>query len=218
MNEQTIDTNCACRPIKSFFGRLFFSRKPLVRKNKVNLLHLGCGSKRLEGWINADFFRDLKFWKKGKNRPDWMLDLRYPLYCEDNVWDGVFSEHTLEHLYPDEVLELLKELKRTMKPNSWLRISVPDLEKYIDSYKNKHISEELLNRKYNGCEAISYLTQNYKHFSVWDETLLKSFLQKAGFINIQRASFRKGNDKKLLKDSETREWESLYIECQKPIS
>ena len=203
---------------KSFLGRLFFSRKPLLNKNEANLLHLGCGSKKLEGWINADFFRDLKFWKKGKNRPDWMLDLRYPLDCEDNVWDGVFSEHTLEHLYPDEVLKLLKELRRTMKPNSWLRISVPDLEKYIDYYKTQDVPEEFLIKKYGGCEAIAYLTQNYKHCSVWDNKLLESFLQKAGFINIQQVSFRKGNNEKLLKDSKTREWESLYIECQKPTS
>ena len=95
--------------IRSLYGRTFYSKRPILKKNGNNLLHLGCGANSLDKWINADFFQDLKFWKKSNNRPDWMLDLRFPLHCDDNVWDGVFSEHTLEHLYSDQVLNLLKD-------------------------------------------------------------------------------------------------------------
>ena len=202
---------------QSLYGRLFLQKKPTLRQNEENFLHLGCGSNRLEGWVNADFFRDFKFWKKKNNRPDWMLDLRFPLNCDRNVWDGVFSEHTLQHLYPNHALELLKELNRTMKPNSWLRISVPDLEKYIIYYNDRPVSEEFSRniKMSSGCEAIGYLTQSFGHLSVWDKKLLKSFLQEAGFINIQQTSFRQGNNEKLLKDKKTREWESLYMEAQK---
>lgn len=201
--------------IKSFYGRLFFSKKPILKQDEKNFLHLGCGSRKIEGWINADFFRGFKFWKKDNNLPDWMLDLRFPLNCNDNVWDGVFSEHTLEHLYPLEVLNLLKELYRTMKPSAWLRITVPDLKKYVRYYCGQQKHEKFL-KWTTGCEAIGSLTQNYGHRSVWDSELLGHCLKETGFINIQEVFFMQGTDKLLLKDREERQWETLYIEAQKP--
>jgi len=197
----------------SLYGRLVLNKKPAFNGNK--LLNLGCGSIRFnKGWVNADFYSGIKFWKKHKNRPDWMLDLRYPLNCDDNVWDGVFSEHTLEHLYPNQAMSLLKELYRTMKEGAWLRITVPDLKKYVDYYCNKQVNETF--KKWpTGCEAIRSLTQNWIHLSVWDNKLLSRFLKEAGFMNIQEVKFRKGTEPKLFKDNEERSWESLYMEAQK---
>lgn len=203
---------------KSFLGRCFFSRKPSL-KLENNYLHLGSGSNKIDDWINADFFA-LKFWnwQKYPNKPDWMLDLRYPLNCDDNVWDGVFSEHTLEHLYPVHALQLLKELNRTMKSEAWLRISVPDLSKYVSYYQGKPVDEKFTTNWQTGCEAIRDTTQNYAHLSVWDSELMRRFLQEAGFINIQQVSFKKGTDNRLLHDKIDRKWESLYMEAQKKDS
>ena len=197
----------------SLCGRLLFHKKPILTTDN-NLLHLGCGSNKFDGWVNADFYSGIKFWKKYKNRPDWMLGLRYPLNCNDNVWDGVFSEHTLEHLYPNQALSLLKELYRTMREGAWLRISVPDLAKYVDFYCDKQI-DETFKLWPTGCEAIRSLTQNWIHLSVWDSKLLLRFLQEAGFMNIQEVRFREGSDSKLFKDNKDRCWESLYMEAQK---
>lgn len=201
---------------KSFLGRRFLSKKPPLTLDN-NFLHLGSGANKISGWVNADFFA-LKFWnwQKYPNKPDWMIDLRYPLNCDDNVWDGVFSEHTLEHLYPVHVLQLLKELNRTMKPGAWLRISVPDLKKYINYYQSKTVDEKFLQTWSTGCEAIRALTQNYIHLSVWDNELMERFLQEAGFTNIQQVSFQQGTDNRLFHDQIERKWESLYMEAQKP--
>ena len=197
----------------SLYGRLLLNKGPTLINDK-NLLNLGCGRNKFEGWVNADFYFGIKFWKKYKNRPDWTLDLRYPLNCNANVWDGVFSEHTLEHLYPNQALSLLKELYRTMRKGAWLRISTPDLAKYVDFYCDKKVNEAF-KRWPTGCEAIRSLTQNWIHLSVWDSRLLSRFLREAGFMNVQEVRFREGTDYKLLKDSEDRRWESLYIEAQK---
>ena len=201
--------------LKSFLGRKFFTRKPPLTAG-TNLLHLGSGTYKLANWINADFFL-LRFWNwhNCPHKPDWMLDLRYPLNCEDNVWDGVFSEHTLEHLYPAHALQLLKELHRTMKPGAWLRISVPDLGKYVEFYQKQPVNEEFSNTWDNGCEAIRNLTQNYIHLSVWDRELLARFLTEAGFSNIQEVAWGKGSDSRLFQDRSDRQWESLYLEAQK---
>jgi len=197
----------------SLYGRILFHKKPKLA-NDNNLLHLGCGDNKFEGWVNADFYSGMQFWKKYKKQPDWMLDLRYPLSCDDNVWGGVFSEHTLEHLYPNQVLFLLKELCRTMKKGAWFRISVPDLKKYIDYYCDKQVNETFA-RWPTGCEAIRSLTQNFSHLSVWDNKLLSRFLKEAGFENIREVRFMEGTDSKLLKDNADRRWESLYMEARK---
>lgn len=198
----------------SLYGRKLLYSKPNLNKEGISLLNLGCGQSYFENWINADFFKGLRFWKKN-NRPDWMLDLRYPLQCDDNIWDGVFTEHTLEHLYPNQVMQLLKELYRTIKPGAWLRITVPDLKQYVRYYNGEVVNEEF--SKFNtGCEAIRSLTQDYGHISLWDFELLDKFLKEVGFINIKECQFMQGSDSLLLKDTQERNWSTLYIEAQKP--
>ena len=199
----------------SFYGRTFLSNPPKLNTNNQNYLHLGCGINKLEGWINADFFSGLKPWKKDNNKPDWMLDLRFPLKCVDNIWDGVFTEHTLEHLYPNQTLALLNELHRTMKRGAWIRITVPDVEKYVEYYQHKEGHQKFYIWQ-TGCEAIHAITQKWGHKSVWDSKLLERFLQEAGFVNIKKVSFRQGTDKLLLQARQERMRETLYMEAQKP--
>lgn len=196
----------------SFFGRLFLSKKPPVVDETQHYLNLGAGGREFRGWVNADFYK-IRFWRKKKDQ--WMLDMRYPLPCDDEHWDGIFSEHTIEHLYPNQVLSLFRDLFRTLKKGGWMRISVPDLKKYIDFYAGK-TPHEKFHRWETGAEAIRSLTQNWEHLSVWDEQLLRTTLSRAGFINIQKAGFRQGSDPRLLMDREYRKWESLYMEAQKP--
>lgn len=202
----------------SLYGRLFLNSKPKLNLYDKNLLNLGSGSSKFESWINADFFSlgFRSFFKKNTSKPDWMLDLRFPLNCDHDVWDGVFTEHTLEHLYPDQALRLLQELYRTMKPGSWIRITVPDLKKYVDHYYGQKIHEKF-DRWETGCEAIRSLTQDYFHVSLWDSEFLGKCLNDLGFINVKQVSFRQGTDVSLLKDKEERAWETLYMEAQKPI-
>ncbi len=201
----------------SLYGRTFLNRKPNLDSLERACLNLGCGPRKFEGWVNADFFA-VKKSKKGKPKPDWMLDLRYPLNCEDNVWDGVFTEHTLEHLYPDRVIYLLHELYRTMKPGAWIRITVPDLQKYVNYYCGLESHEKFVEMFATGSEAIRTMTQDFIHLSVWDSKLLSEFLTTAGFANIKEVSFMQGTDRLLIKDMEERSWETLYIEAQKPLS
>ena len=207
--------------LKSFVGRTFFNSKPKLRDNQPNFLNLGCNSTIIDGWTNADFY-DLRTILSLKStdsifRPNWFIDLRYPLNCDDNVWDGVFTEHTLEHLYPKQALKLIGEIFRTMKPGASLRISVPDLNKYVNFYKGEEVDKEFNLRWATGCEAIRSLTQDYYHSSLWNNELLSRCLEDSGFINVQEVSYMVGFNKELLIDREIRKWESLYIEAQKPL-
>jgi hypothetical protein len=81
-----------------------------------------------------------------------------------------------------------------------LRISVPDLQKYIHYYLGKP-SEEEFNRWPSGTEAIRALTQNWGHRSLWDAFLLNNCLLKVGFINIRKVGFMNGTDEKFCKNN-----------------
>lgn len=195
---------------KSLLGRIFKNKPPKL-KNGENFLHLGCANNYIEGFTNADFFK----FSKGFNKIDWQLDLRYKLNCPDQVFDAVYTEHTLEHLYPTEVKSLFLEIRRILKPSGIIRISVPDLELYIKYYNGIKVSDEFLQFPRGGCEAIRNLTQNYYHRSLWDYKELKFFLESTGFKNISKKGFMSGQNEKILIDKDERKWESLYVEAIK---
>ena len=196
--------------LKSFIGRLLKQRKPNI--DRSNYLNLGCGLTKYEGFVNADFFCNFRFWtNKTVVKPDWELDLRYPLKCDDKVWEGVYTEHVLEHLYRDEVVNLLIELHRTMKVGSTIRVIVPNAQAACQDYlAGKFVSEDE-----QGANLIWQLTQNWGHKSVWDFDLLSEALADCGFKKIQQVSFLEGREKILLKDSPNRRHRSLYVEATK---
>ncbi|GHT31177.1 hypothetical protein AGMMS49574_12490 [Bacteroidia bacterium] len=189
--------------LASLLGRLFFNSSP---KKKSTFLHLGCGGNYLEDFVNADFYylRWVPF-RKQPSKYDWLLDLRYKLNCPNNYWDGVFTEHTLEHLHYSDCLKLFKELYRTMKPGSYLRICVPGLEESLAARKPEQTK----------AEVIYQLTQNFGHVSVWDEETFFIVLKDAGFSKIQKSSYKQGADERLLRDSSYHVDGSIYIEAQK---
>lgn len=194
---------------KSVFGR-FFSKSP--PENLSKFLNLGCGDNYYTGFVNADFFNGFRFWKKGKRKTDWQLDFRYPLKCSDNVWEGVFTEHVLEHLYHDEVLSLLTELKRTMKPGATIRIIVPDLQQCCEDYCNNRLEPSE-----TGAIMMWGLSQNWAHKSLWDFNLMQEALVRVGFVKVRKCQFAEGELITLLKDSPHRKERSLYVEACKEV-
>jgi predicted SAM-dependent methyltransferase len=203
--------------LKSFLGRKILNTTPKL-KERANYLNLGCGSRMVEGYINADFFFKFKFWKKHVGQLEWQLDLRYPLDCPDSVFDGVFSEHTFEHLYPSQAKTLLRELYRIMKKDAYIRVTVPDIEKYVNYYIGNYTNIDLkeFDKRYETkCSAIRNISQNYYHISLWDFMELKTCLEEVGFRNISKMNFGVSNDENLTLDMPERNWETLYVEAQK---
>jgi hypothetical protein len=197
--------------LKSAIGRFLFSKRPPKLEKGPQLLNLGCGVSFYPEFVNADFF---KLMTRFPGPNFWALDLRYPLKCPDNYWDGIFTEHTLEHLHPASTLALLKELYRTLRPGCWIRIVVPDVSKYVDYYCGKTSHEKFSVWQPRGA-ALRSVAQNFQHMALWDAELMKDCLTRSGFSEICLRSFRDGADKRLLKDQSEREFESLYMETRK---
>jgi len=157
----------------SYLGRLF-SKKNVIPNKKY--LQLGCGESDVrDNYINCDIY-NLDYFNPLKKKNIHYLDLRYPLPFKSNSFEEVFTEHTLEHLYPSEANNLLQEIFRVLKPGYITRIIVPDLKTYINYYNNKNF---FLGRDFKtGCEAVWNITQNYDHRSLWDAEWLIYNLKK----------------------------------------
>ena len=190
--------------LQSLAGRLIYP-KNITPKN--SLLHIGCGPNVLSDFENVDFYNFKIF-----NSLIIGHDLRFPLPFKDSVFDGALSEHTLEHLYPKDAAHLLKEIRRTLRKGSVLRIIVPNLKMYVNFY-NGDCPNPIFKKFDSGCEAIWSLTQNWSHLSCWDSEMLISQLLAAGFTSASEVSYRQGLNPKLLLDLESRKWESLYVEA-----
>jgi predicted SAM-dependent methyltransferase len=96
-------------------------------KRRVSLkLMFGCGDVRREGWIGIDCFSGPAV--------DLRLDLRRPLPFLNSSVDYCYSEHFLEHLYPEEARLHLKEVCRILKPGGIYRVVVPAGIRFAEKY------------------------------------------------------------------------------------
>ena len=90
-------------------------------------LHLGCGKRDFgPDWISID----------GGNFPHLHSHNITKLEFEDNTVDLIYSSHVLEYFDRAEVLDVLNEWKRVLKPNGTLRLAVPDFEAMVKLYMN----------------------------------------------------------------------------------
>lgn len=81
-------------------------------------LNLGCGEKRLEGYVNVDKY----------GSPDLLCDLEaFPWPWPDNSVSEVLLIHVLEHLgqATDVYLGIIKELYRICRAGAMIKIVVP---------------------------------------------------------------------------------------------
>ncbi len=179
-------------------------------------LHLGCGSRRVDGWLNLDMNR------KG----DLTLDLREPLPFAEGSATAVYSEHTLEHFYREhDAPNLLKECHRVLVPGGLVRVTVPDSETYLQYYMGNLPQDEAETLKrshlrFGGTRmdvVNSAFRWKHQHHYMYDFETLEDLLEEAGFVEIVRRDFREGADPGVAAlDSEDRSQGTLYVEARKP--
>lgn len=87
-------------------------------------IHVGCGKRILEGWINCDKFPQ----PEGMPQPDLICDAR-SIPLPDACADEVLAVHVFEHLYRWESPAVLAEWRRLLKVGGKLVMEMPDLVK-----------------------------------------------------------------------------------------
>lgn len=81
-------------------------------------LNIGCGMKKLEGFVNID--------SQSYLNPDLCFDIakdRWPF--KDSTVDAAIASHILEHLTTEQLFATLKELHRVCKDGAEIAIAVP---------------------------------------------------------------------------------------------
>ena len=192
-------------------------------------LQLGAGLNALPGWFNTDYFA----------RPAIpFLDVTKKFPFPDNTFELVFSEHHIEHITYLQAQAMLAEAYRVMKPGGYIKISTPDLQKYVQAYATKNLHSPMVKQHvtdwiYGGfayaanykpvndsyeAHFVNDIFLNYEHRFIYDYNALSALLEKAGFININDPAASYTGFQKI--DSHVTDFDrafTLYLCAEKPV-
>ena len=111
-------------------------------------IHCGTARKFREGWMNTDILpmpdrnggrtepgRIARISRTGEDHWYYLQhDSVEPYPFEDGSFEWAFAEHFLEHLTPDEAVGWLSDVRRLLKPGGVLRVTTPNLRRYVEGY------------------------------------------------------------------------------------
>jgi ubiquinone/menaquinone biosynthesis C-methylase UbiE len=92
-------------------------------------LNLGCGDKILDGYINVDVANE----RAGK-QPDIISDVRNLENFADNYADEILAVHVVEHFWRWEVVQIIKEWVRVLKPGGKMILECPNLKSACEEF------------------------------------------------------------------------------------
>jgi len=83
-------------------------------------LNLGCGYRKIENAVNID--------SRAVVGPDLICDVTEGLPFSDDSVDQVFATDFLEHIKPDDVIGVIEEIYRVLKPNGFFFSLTPSTD------------------------------------------------------------------------------------------
>lgn len=141
-------------------------------------IHLGCGSRHFDGYLNIDF-PPSKHTIQKKNMADLYADITY-LSFQQNSIDEIRLHHVFEHFKRPVACALIVSWHSWLKKGGIIRIEVPDLKKMasfmaspLSSMKQKLVAE----RHIFGSQEADWGI----HFEGYSPQLLKFLLATLGF-------------------------------------
>ena len=177
----------------------------------IKRLNWGCGTNPMRGWINSD--------QKVGPGIDLSCDIRNGLPLESNSIDYIVSIHALEEVpYPD-LLPVLRELRRVLKPNGTLRLSLPDLDKGIQAYLRGDRDYFLIPddevTSIGGKLIVQLIWYGYSR-TLFTYDFIEELLQKAGFQYVSQCRHKETRSPYAdIVELDNREGESLFVESIK---
>lgn len=137
-------------------------------------LHLGCGKRKLPGWVGVDSRNDVG--------ADLVADVRYLDHFASGEVSAIYACHVLEHIPRPDVLPALREWRRVLKTEGKLYVAVPDFGVLARMYAMDEVPLWRLIGPICGRQDYPANT----HYSVYDYHYLAWLLTEAGFHSIAR--------------------------------
>jgi predicted O-linked N-acetylglucosamine transferase (SPINDLY family)/predicted SAM-dependent methyltransferase len=107
------------------------SHKEARVPNRKSLLNVGAGprhSSALPPAFQGPGWEEIRLDIDPANDPDILGSMHdMPMVAGSSI-DAIYSSHTIEHLYPDEVPTAIAEMLRVLKPDGFAVITCPDLQ------------------------------------------------------------------------------------------
>jgi len=143
-------------------------------------LNLGCGSVKMEGYVNVDIRSDVN--------PDVVWDLEdFPYPWESDSITEIYTSHTVEHIPYGKQDRMLSEFYRILKSGGKLTILCPDIEALFNDYIDRTDSGGPFGHPHLFMEHFIFGGQDYPdnfHKAGYTPASMRYRLEKAGFIDI----------------------------------
>jgi len=146
-------------------------------------LHLGCGKRYICGFIHVDL-DDLP-------HIDYKHDVRTLPVFTDNTADLIYACHIIEYFDRFEVIDVLREWYRVLKPSGVLRLAVPDFRALVEVYQKYGDLRLILGPLYGRMVIHTDKGEStIYHHTVYDFKSLRSVLESVGFMNVRCYDWR----------------------------
>jgi predicted SAM-dependent methyltransferase len=171
-------------------------------------LNWGCGAHPEPGWVNSDL----------KDGPgiDVSCDIRDGLPIADATFDYVVSIHALPMIPYSELVPVLEELRRVLRPGGVLRLGLPDLDRAIDAYRSGDRSYFLVpdddEHTMSGKMIVQLLWYGWS-VTLFTEEFACALLRRAGFRDVRACAYRTtASEHPDIVALDNRERESFFVE------
>ncbi len=146
-------------------------------------LHIGCGDVKFKEFVNMDV--------QTTRAVDIIQDASSLRIFPSNSFFTIYSSAFLEHLYREEAIEHMKEVKRVLKKNGTvIYLGMPNFEMIVNLYlkestKNKEITTlgDVFKFTHGSFSKGDKLAMANTHKMLLDKEMLANILNSAGFKN-----------------------------------
>lgn len=156
------------RPVYRAHYRLFGAGKVKAQ--------IGCGKNYLKDFINID--------ANFQRKIDYLLDVRAGLPFPDGSMEFLYSCHMMEHLHVTEAINLLKECKRVLSPNGYMRLTLPDFEFITAILSGDQVCDFPRKFKSRQGQAINHLFCDGQHKYGYSKEVIEELAGEMGFSKV----------------------------------